>query len=76
MKLLNNAIVFGICTVTAAGLSGLKVNKNLVFWSIAFLVGEGLMIALRDEDNLKKHQKNYEYFFNRVRDKFEVALQK
>ena len=31
------------------------------------------MIALRDEDDPKKKGKDYEYFFNRAQDKFEVA---
>lgn len=73
MKLPNTTIVLGICTVTATGLSDLKVNKNLIFGSTAVLVRGSLMIALRDEDNLNKYQKDYEYFFDRAQYKFEIA---
>ena len=30
------------------------------------------MIALRDEDNLNKYRKDYEYFVNKAQDKFEI----
>ena len=73
MKLLNSAIAFGVGTATAAGLSFLKVNKDFVVGSTAVIVGAGLMIALRDEDHPNKKGKDYEYFFNRAQDKFEVA---
>ena len=73
MKLLNIAIAFGVGAVTAAGLSLLKVNKDFVVGSTAVIVGAGLMIALRNEDNPNKKEKEYEYFFNRAQDKFEVA---
>ena len=73
MKLRNTAIGFGICTLAIAGLSFLKVNKSLIFGSTAVAIGAGLMITLRDESNLNKHKRDYEYFFNRAQDKFEVA---
>ncbi len=73
MKLHNTAIAFGIATATATGLSLLKVNKDLIVGSTAVVVGAGLMIALRDEDNPDKKVRDYEYFFNRAQDKFEVA---
>ena len=73
MKLLNTAIAFGVGAATAAGLSLLKVNKDFVVGSTAVVVGAGLMIALRAKDDPNKKVKDYEYFFNRAQDKFEVA---
>ena len=73
MKLRNTAIALGIGAATATGLSLLKVNKDFVVGSTAVVVGAGLMVALRDEDDLNKKIKDYEYFFNRAQDKFEVA---
>jgi len=73
MKLRNAALVIGVGVATAAGLSLLKVNKDLVVGSTAVVVGAGLMIALRDSKDLNKKIRNYEYFFNRAQDKFEVA---
>ena len=73
MKLLNTAFAFGVGTATAAGLSLLKVNKDFIVGSTAVVVGAGLMIALGDQDDPNKKGKDYEYFFNRAQDKFEVA---
>ena len=73
MKLRNTAIAIGIGAATAAGLSLLKVNKDLVVGSTAVVVGAGLMIALKDKDDLNLKARNYEYFFNRAQDKFELA---
>ncbi len=73
MKLLNTAIALGIGASTAASLLLLKVNKNFVVGSTALVVGVGFMIALKDEDDLNKKEKNYEYFFNRAQDKAEVS---
>ena len=73
MKLRDTAIAIGIGVATAAGLSLLKVNKHLVLGSTAVVAGAGLMLALRDRDDLNKKIKNYEYFFNRAQNKFEVA---
>ena len=73
MKLLNSAIAFGVGAATAAGLSLLKVNKDFVVGYTAVVVGAGLMIALGDQDDPNKKGKDYEYFFNRAQDKFEVA---
>ena len=73
MKKLNTVIALGVGAATAAGLSLLKVNKDFVVGSTAVVVGAGLMIALRDEDDPSKKGKDYEYFFNRAQDKFEVA---
>ena len=73
MKLRNTAITIGIGAATAAGLSLMKVNKDLVVGSTALVVGAGLMIALKDKNDLNIKAKNYEYFFNRAQDKFELA---
>ena len=73
MKLLKTAIAFGVGAATAAGLSLLKVNKDFFVGSTALVIGVGLMIALRDEDDPNKKRKDYEYFFNRAQDKFELA---
>ena len=73
MKLLNTSIALGVGAATAAGLSLLKVNKDLVVGSTAVVIGAGLMIAIGDKDDPNKKGKDYEYFFNRAQDKFEVA---
>ena len=73
MKLRNTAIALGIGAATAAGLSLLKVNKELVVGSTAVIVGAGLMIALKDKNDLNLKERSYEYFFNRAQDKFELA---
>ena len=73
MKLRNTAIALGISAATAAGLSLLKVNKDLVVGSTAVVVGAGLMIALNDKNDLNIKARNYEYFFNRAQDKSELA---
>lgn len=66
MKLRNTAIALGVGAATAAGLSLLNVDKLVVIGSTAVVVGAGLMIPLRDEDNLNKKVRDYEYFFNRA----------
>ena len=53
MKLRNTAIALGVGAATAAGLSLLKVNKEVVIGSTAVVVGAGLMIALKEEDTSK-----------------------
>ena len=73
MKLRNTEIALGIGAATTAGLSLLKVNKDVVVGSIAVVVGAGLMIALIDEDDPNEKIRDYEYFFNRAQDKFEVS---
>ena len=73
MKLRNTAITLGISAATAAGLSLLKVNKDLVVGSTALVVGSGLMISLKDKNNENLKARNYEYFFNKAQDKFELA---
>ena len=73
MKLRNTAIAIGIGAATAAGLSLMKVNKDLVVGSTALVVSAGLMIALKDKNDLNIKAKNYEYFFNRAQDKFELT---
>ena len=73
MKLRNTAIALGIGVVTATGLSLLKVNKDFVVGSTAVVVGAGLMVALRDKNDLNTKGRDYEYFFNRAQDKFELA---
>ncbi len=54
MKLRNTAIALGVGAATAAGLSLLKVNKEVVIGSTAVVVGAGLMIALKEEDTSKR----------------------
>ena len=73
MKLRNTAISFGTSAATAICLSLLKVNKDLVLGSTAVVAGTGLMIVLRKKSNLNTKARNYEYFFNRAQDKFELA---
>ena len=73
MKLRKSAFSIGIGTVTAMSLSFLNINKKLVIGSTAVVVGVVLTIAFRDEDELNKHGKNYEYFFNKAQDNYEVA---
>ena len=73
MKLRNTAIALGVGAATAAGLSLLKVNKDLVVGSTAVVVGAGLMIAFKEKNDLNIKARNYEYFFNRAQDKFELA---
>tara|TARA_Y100001968_G_C19388624_1_gene734294 strand:- start:17 stop:649 length:633 start_codon:yes stop_codon:yes gene_type:complete len=72
MKLRNTAIAIGVGAATAASLSLLKVNKEMIFGSTSVVIGAGLIIALRDENYLKKGR-DYEYFFNRAQDQCEVA---
>ena len=73
MKLRNTAIAIGIGAATAAGLSLLKVNKDFVVGTTTVVVGAGLMISLKDKNDLNLKARNYEYFFNRAQDKFELA---
>ena len=73
MKVLNTAIAIGIGAATAAGLSLLKVNKDNVVGTTAVVVGAGLMISLKEKNDLNLKARNYEYFFNRAQDKFELA---
>ena len=73
MKLRNTAIALGLSAATATGLSLLKVNKDLVVGSTALVVGAGLMISLKDENDVNLKARNYEYFFNSAQDKFELA---
>ena len=73
MKLRNTVIALGVGAATAAGLSLLKVNKDLFIGSTAIVVGAVLMVALRDKNDLNTNARNYEYFFNRAQDKFELA---
>ena len=74
MRLHNTAISLGIVAITATYLSFLKINKNLVIGSTAIVfIGAGLISGLRDEDDLNKNKRDYEYYFNRAQDKFEVA---
>jgi len=73
MKLRNTAIAIGVGAATAAVLSVLKVNKDFVVGSTAVVVGAGMMISLRDKNALHIQARNYEYFFNRAQDKFELA---
>ena len=62
MKLRNTVIVIGIGAATAAGLSLLKVNKDLVNGSTAVVVGAGLMISLKVKNDKNLEARNSEYF--------------
>ncbi len=73
MRLRNTAIAIGICAATAAGLSLLKVKKEFIVGTTAVVVGAGLMISLKDKNDLNLKARNYEYFFNSAQDKFELA---
>lgn len=73
MKLRNTAIALGIGAATATGLSLLQVNKDLVVGSTAVVFGAGLMISLKDKNDINLKARNYEYYFNRAQDKFELA---
>ena len=59
MKLRNTAIALGVGAASATSLFLLKVNKDLILGSTAVVVGAGLMIALRDEEELIKSSKVY-----------------
>jgi len=73
MKLRKTTIFLGIGAAFATSLSFLKVNKDLVIGSTAVVVGAGVMVALSHKSNLNTKARNYEYFFNRAQDKFELA---
>ncbi len=73
MKLRNTAIALVIGAATMTGLSLLKVTKDLVVGSTAVVIGAGLMVALRDKNDLNTKARDYEYFFNSAQDKFELA---
>ena len=73
MKPRNTAIVLGIGAATGAVLSLIKFDIGLLVGSSAVIAGAGLIFSLRDQDNLNANIKDYEYFFNRAQDKFEVA---
>ena len=72
-KLRKTAIAFFVGASIASSLSLLKVSKENIVGFTAVVVGAGLMIALKDKDDLNKKSRDYEYFFNRAQDKFEVA---
>ncbi len=73
MRIHNTTIALGISAAIAMGLSLLKGNQKIVLLSTALVLGGGLMITLRNEDDSNKTVRDYEYFFNRAQDKFEVA---
>tara|TARA_B100000579_G_C22388092_1_gene646009 strand:- start:48 stop:308 length:261 start_codon:yes stop_codon:yes gene_type:complete len=73
MKLRNTLIAIGVGATSVAILSLLKVNQKLAVGSTAVVIVTGLIIALRNENDLNIKAKNYEYFFNRAQDKFEVG---
>ena len=72
-KLRKTAIAFFVGASIASSLSLLKVGKENIVGFTAVVLGAGLMIALKDEDDLNKKSRDYEYFFNRAQDEFEVA---
>ena len=63
MKLRNTAIALGFAAATAAILSLTNLNKNFIVGSTTIVVGAGLMVFLRDKNNLNTKAGNYEYFF-------------
>ena len=73
MKLRNTAIALGIGAATSAALSIFKINKDFIVGSTAVVVGAGLMISLKDKNDKNLKARNYEYFFNKAQDKFELA---
>ena len=73
MKLRNTVIAIGIVAASAAGLYLLKVNKDLVVVSTVVVIGAGFMNSLRDKNDQNKKIRDYEYFFNRAQDKFELG---
>ena len=73
MKFRNAVISIGVGVGTAVGLTLMKVNKDLIVGSTAVAIGAGVIISLKDRDDFNKRIRNYEYFFNRAQDKFEVA---
>ncbi len=66
MKFLKAAIVIGVGAATAAGWSLLKVSQEIVIGSTTVVIGPGLMVSLRNEDDLNKKISNYKYFFNKA----------
>ena len=72
-KLRKTAIAFFVGASIASSLSVLKVGKENIVGFTAVVLGAGLMIALKDEDDLNKKSRDYKYFFNRAQDEFEVA---
>ena len=72
-KLHKTAIAFFVGASIASSLSLLKVSKENIVGFTAVVVGAGLMIALKDKNDLNIKARNYEYFFNRAQDKFELA---
>ena len=73
LKLRNITVAIGFGAAIMATLTLLKVNKDFLVGSTAVVVGAGLMTALREEIELNKKCRDYEYFFNRAQDKFELA---
>ena len=73
MKLRNTVIAIGIVAASAAGLYLLKVNKDLVVVSTVVVIGAGFMNSLRAKNDQNKKIRDYEYFFNRAQDKFELG---
>ncbi len=73
MKFRNTVIAIGIGALTVSGLPLLKVNKDLITGITAVVIWAGLMIALREKNDSKIKARDYEYFFNRAQEKFELA---
>ena len=73
MKLRYSAIALGIGAATAIGLGLLKLNRDFIVGYTAVVVGAGLMIFSREKNDFNTNTRNYEYFFNRAQDKFELA---
>ncbi len=59
MKPLTTAIALGIGAATAVGLSLLKVTKDFVLGSTAVVMSAGLMIALKEKNNLNIKARDY-----------------
>ncbi len=73
MKPRNTAISIGVGTAIAVSLYLLTVNKDYVIGLIVVVVSVWLIVALRQKSDLITKTRDYEYFFNRAQDKFEVA---
>ncbi len=66
-------IVLGVSGASAAVLPFFRDKRKLVIASTAVVVGAGLIVSLKNKNDLKTKARNYEYFFNRDQNKYELA---
>ncbi len=71
MKLSKTLIAIGFGISTAAALFLFIVNKDFIIGPTVVVVG--IIILLKNRNDQNKKIRNYEYFFNRAQDKYEVA---